>query len=194
MTVTSQVGPSFPAETIEGAGFVLRPLTADDVDDITVACQDEATLAWLPLPQPYERRHAEGFVNEIARTAMESGRGLVLAIEVDGRLHGCIDLKSTDWVSRTTEIGYWVAPWGRGNGLAGRATRTLAEWALREQGFERVVVRAATGNRASQRAAESAGFVAEGTARNAGFVRAGRVDLEVYSLVRSDLRRPGKAD
>jgi RimJ/RimL family protein N-acetyltransferase len=87
-----------------------------------------------------------------------------------------------------------VAPWGRGNGLAGRATRTLAEWALREQGFERVVVRAATGNRASQRAAESAGFVAEGTARNAGFVRAGRVDLEVYSLVRSDLRRPGKAD
>lgn len=192
MTVSS-AGPAFRAETIEGDGFVLRPLTADDVDDITTACQDEATLAWLPLPQPYERRHAESFVSEIARTARESGRGLVLAIEVDGRLHGCIDLKATDWVSRTTEIGYWVAPWGRGSGLAGRATRILAEWALREHGLERVVVRAATGNRASQRAAESAGFVAEGTARNAGFVRAGRVDLVVYSLVRSDLGLPGEA-
>ena len=74
----------------------------------------------MPLPRPYERLHAEGFVGEIAASTQESGRGIVFAVEVDGRLHGCIDLKATDWVSGTTEIGYWVAPWGRGRGLAGR--------------------------------------------------------------------------
>ena len=62
-----------------------------------------------------------------------------------------------------------------------------ASWALREQGFERVELRAATGNLASQRVAEKAGFVREGVARNAGHVTHGRVDLVVYSLTRADL-------
>lgn len=179
--------PVFPEARLDGDGFVLRPLSGGDLDDVTAACQDPETLAWLPLPQPYLPEHSAGFVREIAPTQRSSGRGIVFGIEVDGRLHGCIDLKATDWRSLTTEIGYWVAPWGRGVGLAGRASRVLAEWALGDQGFERVVIRAATGNVASQRAAEVAGFVREGVSRNAGFVHAGRVDLVVYSLVRADL-------
>ncbi len=184
-------GPSstrvFPLTRIEGDGLGLRPVCVDDIDDIALACQDAETRDWLPLPRPYERVHAEGFVTQVASMAQEAGTGIVFAIEVDGRLHGCIDLKATDWSAGTTEIGYWVAPWGRGAGLAGRATRLLAEWALTDQGLERVVVRAATGNQASQRAAERAGFVREGVARNAGVLHDGRVDLAIYALVRSDV-------
>lgn len=188
----------FPEVVLAGDGFVLRPLAQFDVADVTAACNDATTLEWLPLPRPYEREHAEGFIDVIARDARESGRGVVFAIDVSGRLHGCIDLKATDWRAGTTEVGYWVAPWGRGRRLAGRATRLLAEWALRDHRLERVVLHAATGNLASQRSAESAGFVREGVARNAGLVHGGRVDLVVYSLVRDDLqwsvcRSPGRA-
>ena len=63
----------------------------------------------------------------------------------------------------------------------------LAQWVLREQGLERVELRAAPGNIGSQRAAERAGFTREGVLRNAGHVHEGRVDLIVYSLVRADL-------
>ena len=60
------------------------------------------------------------------------------------------------------------------------------QWVLRDQGFERVELWAATGNLASQRVAEKAAFTREGVLRNAGYVNAGRVDMVVFSLVRGD--------
>lgn len=142
---------------------------------------------WLPLPSPYTDEVAKGFVEEFAPGQQATGAGLVRAIEVGGRLAGCVSLKETDWQELTTEVGYWIAPWGRGVGLAGRAARLLAEWALRDQAMERVELRAAVGNVASQRSADRAGFTREGILRNAGHVHAGRVDLVVYSLIPSDL-------
>ncbi|GLY97984.1 GNAT family protein [Actinoplanes sp. NBRC 103695] len=53
--------------------------------------------------------------------------------------------------------------------------------------FERVELRIAPGDTASQRLAAKAGFVREGVARNAGFIHGGRVDLVIHSLVRADL-------
>lgn len=101
---------------------------------------------------------------------------------------GQVGLKKTDWRALTSEVGYWVSPWARGRGVAVEATRALARWVLVEQGFQRVDLRAAVGNRASQAVARGACFSEEGTLRNAGFVHAGRVDLVVYSLVPDDLR------
>jgi RimJ/RimL family protein N-acetyltransferase len=106
---------------------------------------------------------------------------------VDGRLAGAIDLKKTDWSALTTEVGYWSAPWVRGRGVTTTAVRLLASWALTDQGLERVELLAATGNEASSRVADKAGFQREGIARNAGVTHGGRVDLTVWSLVPADL-------
>jgi RimJ/RimL family protein N-acetyltransferase len=65
----------------------------------------------------------------------------------------------------------------------------MAHYALTEAALERVVLRMATGNIASSRVAEKAGFTREGVARNAGFTHDGRVDYFVYSLIRPDLPR-----
>ncbi|WP_329183483.1 GNAT family protein [Actinacidiphila glaucinigra] len=81
----------------------------------------------------------------------------------------------------------WVSPWARGRGIAAEATRALATWLLADQGFQRLELRAATGNTASQRVAAKAGLRREGVLRDAGFVHTGRVDLVVFSLVRGDL-------
>lgn len=170
-----------------GDGFDLVVLEGRHVDDMVVGCRDEETQRWLPLPQPYTPEAARSFVDRVAPTMQADGTGLVRGIEVGGRLAGVIDLKKTDWRSSVTEIGYWVGPWARGGGLAGRATRLLADWALVEQGMARVVVRAAAGNLASQRAAVSAGFTPEGVARSAGIVHGGRVDLAVFAKVVADL-------
>ena len=183
----SDSAPTFHATTLTAGDLTLRPLTQLDADDVAEACQDPETLRWLPIPRPYTLANAEWFIGTFAPAQRESGAGIVFAIESAGRLVGVIDLKHVNWSSKVAEVGYWVAPWARGRGVASCATRALAEWAIRGHGFERVEVFAALGNTASQRAAQKAGFVREGVARNAGYVHDGRVDLVLFSLVPVDL-------
>jgi ribosomal-protein-serine acetyltransferase len=180
---------AFQESTLNAGDLTLRPLSEPDTGDVVEACQDAETLRWLPLPRPYTRANAEWFIGTFAPGQRVSGAGIVFAIESAGRLAGAIDLKHVDWTNKVAEVGYWVAPWARGRGVASQAARVLARWAICDQGFERVELFAATGNAASQRAAEKAGFVREGVARNAGYVHGGRVDLVLFSLVPEDLRR-----
>ena len=184
---------TFPETTVTAGDLTLRPLREADADDVTAACQDAETLRWLPLPSPYTRACAEWFIGTFGPSQRESGAGVVFAIESAGRLVGVIDLKDVDWVTKVAEVGYWVAPWARGRGVATRAARSLARWAILEHGFERVEVFAATGNVASQRAAQKAGFTREGIARNAGRVHDSRLDLVVFAMVPDDLRASGVA-
>lgn len=183
--------PIFPETTLTAGNLTLRPMTQADADGVTEACQDVETMRWLPLPRPYTRANAEWFIGTFGPTQRESGAGIVFAIESAGRLAGAIDLKHVNWAARVAEVGYWVAPWARGRGVASQATRALSQWAIRDHGFERVELFAATGNAASQRVAEKAGFVREGVARNAGYVHGGRVDMVLFSLVSGDLQASG---
>lgn len=178
---------TFTETTLTAEALTLRPLAQSDAEDITEACQDIETQRWLPLPQPYTLASAEWFIGTFAPGLRTSGAGMVFAIESADGLAGVIDLKHVNWTTKVAEVGYWVAPWARGRGVASNATRALARWAMVEHGFQRVELYAATGNLASQRVAEKAGFVREGVARNAGHVHDGRVDMVVFSLVPDDL-------
>ena len=176
----------FPKLTIGSESILLRPPEQSDIDLIARACNDEEIQKWLPLPSPYEVSDAEFFVTTLANEVRTSGRGIIFAIEKNGNFVGCIDVKRTEWLNLTCEIGYWSVPEYRGLGYASLALTLLSRWLLLEKEFERVEVRVAVENLASTRVAIKSGFVQEGVARSAGRVHSGRVDLIIFSKIRKD--------
>jgi RimJ/RimL family protein N-acetyltransferase len=165
------------------AATALTAFTAVDAPALGAAVADPEIRRWLPLPRPYPVELAERWAVEGTESIRAGGTGLVRCIRIGGTVGGCIDVKRIDWRARTAELGYWLAPEFRGQGRASAAVRVLSSWLLDVQSFERVELRIATRNQASAGTASLAGFVLEGTARNAGFTDDGRVDLQIWSRI-----------
>jgi RimJ/RimL family protein N-acetyltransferase len=117
------------------------------------------------------------------RAAAGENLSLVIA-DADDRteLLGTVGLLRPDWERRTIEIGYLVVPWARGRGLAVRAVKLLAPWALRTLDLARIACDVDADNAASRQVAQRAGFVAEDVAP-APIAAKGRTwNLVSYSL------------
>lgn len=185
--------PILPSVILETERLRLRAFIENDIDDVYAACSDPHLQKWLPLPGPglpYTREDAERFCREIAPGMRTGGEGQQWAVveKQTRRLVGALGLVRTSWPAKTTEIGYWVSPWGRGKGYASEGAIAVSRWAIDQQ-FQRVELKAAAPNTASRRVAENAGFTFEGVERNAMPLHDGRADLAVYSLLPTDLGR-----
>ncbi|MFK4037548.1 GNAT family N-acetyltransferase [Nonomuraea wenchangensis] len=175
----------FARHVISSGPLVLRPPSDSDAEAIMRACDDPVTARFLPLlPSPYRLSDARAYVEQ-ARAKWEAG-GAEFAITQDGQYAGSIGVRPPDrW--RVAELGYLVAPWARGKGVASTAARAVADW-LFDQGVRRVELEAEVENVASLRVAYKAGFREEGNRREAKLLRDGRpADLVTFG------RLPGEA-
>jgi RimJ/RimL family protein N-acetyltransferase len=181
----------FPDPPLHDDTIRLRRWVSADVDAALVATRD-------PLITRFTRIRADQTVEDVRRfydgqePAREAGEGLQLAIsDVDGdELLGTIALLRCEWPDRRCEIGYWVASWARGRGVATRALNLLAPWSLRTLGLARLTLTADVENVASQRVAERSGFQREGVLRAYEQAHGATRDLVIYSLLPSDLPEP----
>ncbi|HEY7174660.1 MAG TPA: GNAT family protein [Micromonosporaceae bacterium] len=180
---------TFPDLRLVTDRLTLRPFDSGDISAVARACADDLTQRWLPLPRPYDEAVAEQWCTAEAELARVNGDGVQLAMadRDTNLLVGGVCLKRTSWPRGITEIGYWTSPDSRGRGFATEAAAALGRWALAIDAIHRVELTAATGNLASQRVAEKAGYRFEGVARAGGYVHGGRVDLRIYSLIRADI-------
>jgi RimJ/RimL family protein N-acetyltransferase len=176
-----------PAPPLTDGEIVLRPWQHGDVPAVAAACQDPEIPRWTVVPENYTERHARDFINGTPGD-IASGRELALAVVDSGdRLLGAIGMSNFDWPDLKAEIGYWMAPEARRRGVGSRATRLLATWALTELGLERLELLAHPANEASQRLAERAGFVREGTLRRYRRRHGVREDLVMFSMLAEDV-------
>jgi len=180
-------GPlAFPDPPLTDGVLVLRKLRAEDAEAVQRACSDPVTQRWLDmLPRPYELDDARRFIDRAERDWL-TGHAAVFAItDDDDALLGAIAVQAGR--TRRPFVGYWVGPWARGRGVASRSLSLIAPWAIRTLDAARLELFVEVGNAASERVAEKAGFLREGTLRAYDDGRDGPIDLVMYSLLPVDL-------
>jgi RimJ/RimL family protein N-acetyltransferase len=159
-----------------------------DEQAIFEACQDPQIARFVPVPNPYERKHAAGFI-KYAAAGWESGREMTWAIRSEVGLIGMTSLRVND---DEAEIGYWLSADARGRGHAAEAVGAALDFGFSPEGLGlvRVEWRAAVGNTASARVGQRLGFSFEGTLRHGIRLSSGRQDCWVAGLLATDERVP----
>ncbi|MFF4751384.1 GNAT family N-acetyltransferase [Streptomyces sp. NPDC002514] len=194
---------TFPNISISTERLVLRPLDEDDVRELAEMMNDEQVAAWTHVPQPFTEEGARGWITSYAPAERAAGRGLDFAVTefLTQRLVGVVQLTKANWHIRSVELTYVIAPWARGEGYAAEAALATARWLFNDQRFERVELRTAAGNTASQQVAQKIGCISEGVLRNACIARVRaedgtwtdlRTDFIVWSLLPEDLEGAGE--
>jgi RimJ/RimL family protein N-acetyltransferase len=152
----------FPNPPLRDSEVVLQPWTEDDVDAVVLAAADPAIVRWSHLPSPFD--HA-GVWRWFHAMAPDRAAGTALKMKIAGagedRLLGAIALMRVDWETRSAELGYWLAAYARGRGVATRAIELLTRWALVELRLRRIDAIPDLDNDASRRVLERCGFVFE---------------------------------
>src|SRR5690625_1004904 len=168
---------SRPMETLRTARLTLSAPTMADAAAITAVCQDPAIQEWTTIPSPYNRSDAEGFVKIVA-DGWESGRRPNWALRLAGASQGEAPLVGmvglVDEGAGSAELGFWLAPEGRGQGLMDEAVSAVCAYGFERLGLDRISWRAHVGNLGSAASARRAGLRYEGRMRPGASPRGAR--------------------
>jgi RimJ/RimL family protein N-acetyltransferase len=137
----------------------LRAPKDSDAHAIAEGCSDPEVARWTLVPSPYTLEDARAWIvlasaqrmgdRELALVIVQPGEdrpvgGSALRVRTEPELHG--------------DIGYWIAPGARRQGLGSRAVRLLAAHGLEKLGLPWIEIAVSPRNEASRRLAMSAGF------------------------------------
>lgn len=184
--------PWLQTPMIAGRSVVIRPLREDDVPSIVEGCQDPRSRRFLPLlPDPYTAADAfDWLVHNVEQASVGSGVSWAMADPVTDRHVGNIGLPRMG--RGQAEIGYWAHPGIRGRGMTTEAVGLLIRHAFIDAedgglGYQRLFLKAAGSNAASQHIARANGMKECGREREGELLGDGQVDdLVVFDLLRGE--------
>jgi len=187
MKIDAVAGSPLPEMTITGEHLELRPFVDSDVGLIEEASQDAFIPTITTVPSVYSHEEGLAFIKRQA-TRFTSGTGFALAIvdRDEDRAIGHIGLWIPVIHHGRAEIGYWVAPSGRGRGAAATAVRMLSDWAFASIDVDRLTLYIEPWNGASRATAEKAGYFQEALLHKWQRVDGVAKDMWAYSRLRPD--------
>ncbi|GAA1353020.1 GNAT family N-acetyltransferase [Streptomyces beijiangensis] len=176
--------------TLTTERLLLRALDRRDIEATYVACQDPGIQRWTTVPSPYERMHAEFFIEQMVPEGWRTDSAYNFAVLPlgGGPLIGSLTVHRS--LPGAWETGFWTAKEHRGRGYMTEAVSALARWAFTALGAERLEWRAEVGNGASRAVAEKSGFRVEGVMRAGLLHRDTLRDAWLGALLPGDLGLP----
>jgi RimJ/RimL family protein N-acetyltransferase len=130
----------------------LRAIKPTDATWIFEACQDEQIQYWTTVPKPYLMEHAVAFAN-----GKTSEKKVWVINDSNEKEVGVISIHGVD-ENGNAEIGYWVAPWGRGVGATIDAIKSVAEYLKTQSDVKSIQATISDLNISSQKVAIAAGL------------------------------------
>ena len=141
---------------------------------------------WLPfVSQTKEIRDSENFIRNVILHRDET-LNEVYTIWFKGEFSGTVGFHNTDRVNEKTEIGYWLIAQMTGKGIITKSCRELVLLAFEMMRMNRITIKCATGNAASENVALRLGFSFEGIERNGERFDDHFFDLKVFSLLKEE--------
>jgi RimJ/RimL family protein N-acetyltransferase len=138
---------------------------AGDIDAVRgYIDQEQLDGGWLPeIPLVTAEQAVSDWLDAWAGRPCRTGPAFVVTIPAERRFIGVVGFVARG--EGVVEMIYGIAPRWRGRGLASRAVRLAARWALTLPGVTTVELRIGQDHTASQHVAANAGFAVAGTVR-----------------------------
>jgi RimJ/RimL family protein N-acetyltransferase len=155
----------------------LRPADAGDLPSIEVGIRDPEVVRWLG------RNDAPGAeVLALNEQRWREGSPTLVICESDGAFRGLVWVNAGMKDPSVGYVGYFLLPGARRRGVATRAVRLIARWAIHDLGLARLCLLIEPANERSQRVARRAGFRETGLLRGHAEIDGRVVDHLVFEL------------
>ena len=170
----------------------LRPFVLTDAEAVSTLAGDEAVARnTLNIPHPYERAHAEEWIDSHQSQFARREAVTYAATRLDdGELVGAVGL-ILDPENDSAELGYWIGREHWGQGFATEAARAVVAWAFRSLGLHRIHASHFPRNPASGRVLRKLGMTHEGTLRQHVRKWGEYLDLERFGVLRGEFDPDG---
>ncbi len=167
--------------------FELRKWKKDDVFDVAYFANNRKISCKLKdaFPYPYTLSDAEKYITKCLSS--DENKMYCRAIVVNGRVAGSIGIYfGTDILSRTCEIGFWLAENYWNHGIMSEALKQITNDIFSNFDVVRISARPFSNNIGSRKALEKAGFELEGIMKKGAFKDGKYIDYCMYALLRDD--------
>jgi RimJ/RimL family protein N-acetyltransferase len=158
-----RVVPAEPVEIAAGPYQLCVPDPALDAAAVAQAHADPEIAVWNPGPTDLD-----GATDWVARRADWSDgmhASWLVKSAVGGTVLGSVSVHQVDGANLLAEVGYWVAPQARGQGVGTAALSAATRFAFGALGLNRLEILHAVENVGSHRLAERVGYRQEGVHR-----------------------------
>lgn len=143
---------------------------------------------WLPFVElTTELTDTKNFIQSILNQP-QIKKDEIYSIWFKNEFAGLIGFKETDWLNRKTELGYWLAEKMQGKGIATKCVEKLSRYAFQKLKLNRIQIKTAVGNSKSAAIPKRLGFKYEGVERDGEKHNHSFVDLEIYSILKTDYK------
>jgi len=143
---------------------------------------------WVSSEIPWEQRHSSNaWIDLYLRMRREerAGVALHLAVSIDGRFAGQVDLERIDRHARTADVGLWMSSEYTRRGIAGGIGDLFLDFVFGELGLERLSAAICIDNAPARHLAEYVGFEYEGTMADYLDVGGHRRDHDLWAVTAS---------